>query len=119
MAVGRPRATRVQERERARATLSAPSLINCRGEQLALDIMICFQGSSIAMICLQGSSRWWLESESARLGMTRTFIVEICVRRAEPIRHREFTRRCFMEQRASESVSIESSTGFEQLLSSS
>ena len=30
-----------------------------------------------------------------------------------PIRHREFTRRCFMELRASESVSIESSTGFE------
>ena len=29
-----------------------------------------------------------------------------------PIRHREFTRRCFMELRASESVSIESSTGF-------
>ena len=31
-----------------------------------------------------------------------------------PIRHREFTRRCFMELRASESVSIESSTGFER-----
>ena len=30
-----------------------------------------------------------------------------------PIRHREFTRRCFMELRASESVRIESSTGFE------
>ena len=35
---------------------------------------------------------------------------------ARPIRHREFTRRCFMELRASESVSIESSTGFEQIL---
>ena len=31
---------------------------------------------------------------------------------ARPIRHREFTRRCFMELRASESVSIESNTGF-------
>ena len=31
-----------------------------------------------------------------------------------PIRHREFTRICFMQLRASESVSIESSTGFER-----
>ena len=31
-------------------------------------------------------------------------------------RHREFTRRCFMELRAGEAVSIESSTGFEHIL---
>ena len=46
-------------------------------------------------------------------GQTAADVIAIAIGCAAlPIRHRECTRRCFMELRASESVSIESSTGF-------
>ena len=64
--------------------------------------------SELRIVCVCGRELFATERKKT---IFENFVIKMRDDTVWPIRHREFTRRCFMELRASESVSIESSTG--------